>query len=452
MKACEFNFDGIVGLTHNYGGLSLGNVASMANKETLSNPREAALQGLNKMKFMLDLGIKQAVLPPQERPHISTLKSLGFRGSDTDIISKAAIEAPYLLNNCSSSSAMWTANAATVSPSADCEDKKVHFTPANLTNKFHRSIECKVTERILKSIFSDDAHFVIHPPLPQVNQLGDEGAANHTRLCTEFENPGLEFFVFGKYSFVSGKPKPRYFPARQTFEASQAIARRHNLKKDKIFFAQQSPIAIDAGVFHNDVISVGNQNVFLYHDQAFFDNDAVIKELKEKFFKLFDTELCLVNISAQEITVNEAVQTYLFNSQLVTLPSRQMAIIAPQECKENKVVKKCIDKIISIGSNPISEVHFLNVRQSMQNGGGPACLRLRVSLTEKEISHTNKGVILTPNLYKTLTNWIKKHYRDQLDWKDLADPKLLEESRSALDELTQILNLGSIYDFQGPST
>ena len=31
---------------------------------------------------------------------------------------------------------------------------------------------------------------------------------------------------------------------------------------------------------------------------------------------------------------------------------------------------------------------------------------------------------------------------------DLADPKLLEESRAALDELTKLLQIGSVYEFQ----
>jgi len=340
MKAHEINFDGLIGPTHNYGGLSIGNVASMRHSEQPSNPKEAAKQGLAKMKMMMDLGLKQAVLPPHERPHIYTLKKLGYSGTDAQILDNCFFNDPTLLTNCSSASAMWTANAATASASVDCQDGKLHLTPANLSNKFHRSIEHETTQRILKAIFKDEKHFVIHPALPPGDHLSDEGGANHTRLSDQYGDQGLEFFVFGKYALQTGKPKPKFFPARQTDEASKAIARRHGLDTKRIVIAQQSPFAIDAGVFNNDVISVGNQNVLLYHEQAFFDPETVIQELKQKFEETSSKELCLIKVSAQEVTLEEAVRSYIFNSQLVSLDKENMALIAPIECQENRVVKK----------------------------------------------------------------------------------------------------------------
>ena len=139
--AVEANFDGLVGPTHNYAGLSWGNVASKSNVNAVSNPKEAALQGLAKMKKLADRGYVQAVLPPHERPHIPTLRALGFAGSDRQVLEQAAQADPAILAAVSSASAMWTANAATVSPSADTADHRVHFTPANLSAKFHRSID-----------------------------------------------------------------------------------------------------------------------------------------------------------------------------------------------------------------------------------------------------------------------------------------------------------------------
>ena len=121
-SACELNIDGLVGPTHNYGGLSYGNVASQNNCQVASNPREAARQGLAKMKALMDMGFAQAVLAPQERPDVQALRACGFSGSDAQVIEKAAREAmPLLVASCSASS-MWTANAATVSPSADTAD------------------------------------------------------------------------------------------------------------------------------------------------------------------------------------------------------------------------------------------------------------------------------------------------------------------------------------------
>ncbi|MEP6135791.1 N-succinylarginine dihydrolase, partial [Marinobacter sp.] len=225
--AVEANFDGLVGPTHNYAGLSWGNVASKSNVRSVSNPKEAALQGLAKMKRLADRGFVQGVLPPHERPHIPTLRALGFTGSDRDVLSAAAKQSPSILAAASSASTMWTANAATVSPSADTSDHRVHFTPANLSAKFHRSIEHVVTGRALKSIFADEAWFAHHPALPSVSQFGDEGAANHTRLCGGYGEPGVELFVYGQIAFNEQAPAPKLYPARQTLEASQAIARLH---------------------------------------------------------------------------------------------------------------------------------------------------------------------------------------------------------------------------------
>ena len=147
----EANFDGLVGPTHNYAGLSAGNNASTSNAGGASNPKEAALQGLQKMKALQDLGLVQGVLPPQERPDLHTLRKLGFSGSDVQVLASAAKQAPLQLAACCSASSMWTANAATVSPSADCSDKRIHFTPANLNGMFHRSIEHETTGRSLKA-------------------------------------------------------------------------------------------------------------------------------------------------------------------------------------------------------------------------------------------------------------------------------------------------------------
>src|SRR5205823_4455464 len=199
----EINFDGIPGPTHNYAGLSPGNLAAERHARMIANPREAALQGLAKMRALAARGVPQAVLPPHERPDVPALRGLGFEGSDAAIVARVAREAPQLLAACSSAAAMWTANAATVSPSADTADAKVHFTPANLIANFHRSLEAETTTRVLRAIFSDDAKFVVHAPLAAAMQLGDEGAANHTRFTSDRDGPGVEMFVFGRSALPS---------------------------------------------------------------------------------------------------------------------------------------------------------------------------------------------------------------------------------------------------------
>ncbi|MEQ5835406.1 N-succinylarginine dihydrolase [Marinobacter sp. NFXS9] len=442
--ATEANFDGLVGPTHNYAGLSWGNVASKSNVSAVSNPKEAALQGLAKMKALADRGFVQGILPPHERPHIPTLRKLGFTGSDGEILSQAAKENPVILAAVSSASCMWTANAATVSPSADTHDHRVHFTPANLGAKFHRSIEHEVTGRALKSMFSDEAYFAHHPALPSISQFGDEGAANHTRLCGAYGDPGVELFVYGQQAFDESAPAPKRFPARQTLEASRAIARLHGLSDARAVFAQQNPDAIDAGVFHNDVIAVGNGNVLFYHDMAFLNEAQVLADVQAR---LKGAELQAVKVSTDEVPMVDAVSSYLFNSQLLTQKDGSMLLAVPGECREIESVSRYLDKLVAQGG-PIKAVEVFDVKQSMRNGGGPACLRLRVVLTDDELKAMHDGVLMNDALYERLTTWVEGHYRDELTQDDLADPMLLDECRHALDELTGILGLGSIYDFQ----
>ncbi|MCG8611653.1 MAG: N-succinylarginine dihydrolase [Pseudomonadales bacterium] len=444
MNYHEVNFDGLVGPTHNYAGLSFGNVASQSHKQAASNPKAAALQGLAKMKALVDRGFKQAVLPPQERPSIAWLQRLGFTGSDAEILAKAARETG-LLPMLASASCMWAANAATVSPSPDCRGGKVHFTAANLSANLHRAIESRETVNALKTIFHDPIHFAHHEPLPGAQGWGDEGAANHSRLCATYGHTGVEMFVYGaRADSVLG---PTRYPARQTLQACQAIARLHALDEKRVVMVQQNPAVIDMGVFHNDVIAVANQRVLLYHEDAFLDTQQVLDELNEK---LREGDLIPVKVPRQAVSVADAVKSYLFNSQLLTIPgshAQNMIILLPEESKKNRNVAEYINSLIA-ADNPITEAMYFDLHQSMQNGGGPACLRLRVVLNDAQWQAINQGVVLNDTKYRELCNWVERHYRDELLPKDLADPALLNESRTALDELTKILNLGSFYPFQ----
>jgi succinylarginine dihydrolase len=442
----EINYDGLVGLSHNYAGLSYGNVASMGNKALLSNPREAALQGLTKMKSLMERGYKQGVFAPQERPDIAALRGLGFSGSEAQVLESAFKKAPEMFAACCSASSMWTANAATTCGSLDASDTKVHFTAANLANKFHRAIEHPTTTRLLKSMFKGEA-FAHHPALPSSGTTGDEGAANHTRFFAKDNEPGFHFFVYGIVALQDGSgPKPERFPARHSLEASEAIARQHALSPSHTFFTQQNPLVIDSGAFHNDVVSVGNKNVLFYHELSFLDPSAVQK-LSTKFKAACGVDLIGVMVKDTEVPIKDAVKSYLFNSQLLTRPDGKMCLVAPTDCQTTPSVKAYLDKLLA-SKAAISEVLYFNLRQSMQNGGGPACLRFRVELREKELAQANQSCLMTPALFTKLEIWVNKHYRDRLELKDLADPKFLLEGRQALDELTQILSLGAVYPFQ----
>lgn len=444
----ETNFDGLVGPTHNYAGLAEGNLAAATNRSRVSSPREAARQGLRKMRRLVGLGLSQAVLPPQERPHLGVLRALGFGGSDADVLSAAGQRAPGLLAGAASASSMWAANAATVTPSKDAGDGRLHLTPANLQHHFHRSLEAEGTARALRAIFPDPARFQVHDPLPSVPAFGDEGAANHTRLCRELAGPGVHVFVWGRHGLGrTGSDGPSRFPARQTREASEAIARRHGIPSAAVVFVQQSPRVIDAGVFHNDVIAVGHRDVLLVHEAAWVDQGDVLRHLAETVSRRTGAELRAVVVPEAEVGIADAVRSYLFNTQLLSLPDGSTVLLAPEECRETASVAAYLERLASDPHGPIDDVLYEDVRESMRNGGGPACLRLRVEMDDAERAAIHPGVLVDDARLDRLDAWVDTHYRDRLAPDDLRDPALLDESRRALEELTQILELGPIYDF-----
>lgn len=480
----EVNFDSLVGPTHNYSGLAQDNLPSRQNQNLISSPKQAALQGLQKMKLLADLGLKQAVLPPHQRPLIAALKYFGFTGSDEAILKTAQQQAPRLLSACSSASYMWTANAATTTPSLDTLDKKCHITPANLVSSFHRTIESSETFQLFKTIFNNPNYFTLHPPLFPSASLADEGAANHTRLCPKHAIQGLHFFVYGRsgfpnYPLLSHPPaepriltsgqkeiyeepectqkymrtpnkfltppevkRQRFCYPRQTLEASQAIARFHQIPPSHTLFAQQNPDAINAGVFHNDLICTGNENILLYHELAFLDTPKVIANLKSTYHSLYKQDLLCIPVSDSQVSLHEAIKTYFFNSQLITTPNNKVILLTPSNCQQSPSVSAFLNTLLK--TTPINEVHSINLQQSLQNGGGPACLRLRVVLTEQELQSLPQSIWITPALYDTLCEWVKRHYRDALYPADLAQIELLRESQKTFTELNEILELPSL--------
>lgn len=441
--AREVNFDGLIGPTHNYAGLSPGNIASASNAGGVSRPKAAALQGLAKMNTLRSLGLTQCVLPPQHRPDLGALRAIGFAGSDEQILREAHESDPTLLAAIWSASSMWAANAATVSPSVDCGDARVHLTPANLISNYHRSIEHPTTTAALRAIFHDERYFCVHDPLPQQMRYADEGAANHIRFARSHAEPGVEMFVYG-FDREDPAGGARRFPSRQTRAACEAIVRLHRLDPTRVVYTRQHPDAIDAGVFHNDVIATGNESVFLFHEQAFATSRSLITDVAAPL----GTALTLIEAHNSDFTLEDAVRSYLFNSQIVTLPDGSMTLIAPLEAQEHERVGAFVQRVVSDSDNPITGVRYLDVRESMRNGGGPACLRLRVVLNDEELGAIHRGVVLTDTLCDALSQWIHTHYPDELSGNQLLDPGLARSLTDALDELTRILDMPGLYPFQ----
>lgn len=428
MTTYEVNLDGLVGSTHHYAGLAVGNLASMQHAQRVSNPRAAALQGLAKMRLLHAMGLKQGILPPHPRPNLRLLHTLGFTGTPAQQVWKAHKQAPHLLSAAYSAASMWSANAATVSSSVDTEDHRVHITVANVLSHLHRHQEAAFNHFLFKQIFPDSDHFIHHDILPGSILFSDEGAANHMRLCNRFAQPGINIFVYG-----TNKAEPMHtrFPCRQTRQASEALARSHTLDRNHTFFIQQHPDAINAGVFHNDVLAMSNENLLLVHEKAWVNQPAVLHALREQTV----CDLHLIEIKNDELSLSEAVDTYLFNAQLVTLPDGTMTLIAPIECAKNNHANALIKRWVADKTCPLSRVDFVDLKQSMQNGGGPACLRLRLPLTHTQYQTMHHGVCVTELLLDTLTQWVNRHYRETLHPDDLADPLLINESRDAVDTL-----------------
>jgi succinylarginine dihydrolase len=411
----EINFDGIVGPSHNYAGLSLGNLAATTHAGDVSYPRAAALQGLSKMRHNLALGLSQGFLAPLPRPNAQFLARLGA-GTQTD---RAMTAAAW------SASSMWTANAATVSPAADTADGRCHLTPANLVTMPHRAQEWPDTARQLALAFADSGHFVLHDPVPP--SFGDEGAANHMRLCEGHSGHGVEVFVYGR---AGGR-----FPARQHEQASRAVARLHRLAPERTVFVEQNPDAIAAGAFHNDVVAVANERVLFTHAEAFADRAGAYDAMRSAF-----PSLEVVEVPASAVTLEEAIRTYLFNAQLVTLPDHAMALIVPSECRESPAVSGWLDGMLA-SNGPIRRVLPVDVKQSMANGGGPACLRLRVVADPHTV---DPRFLLDESKAQMLEKVIAQEWPEQIDPADIGDETLANSVIAARLALLDALDLSEL--------
>ena len=415
MAIREINFDGIVGPSHNYAGLSLGNLASTRNARQVSWPRAAALQGIDKMRANLALGLVQGIVLPHPRPNREWLEALGTNVEQAE---------PAIAANALSASPMWAANAATVSPAPDTADGRCHLTVANLRTMAHRSHEWPATLAQLRLAFAGPA-FTVHGPVPPA--FGDEGAANHMRLSAGHGEPGVELFVYG----VSGGA----FPARQHIEASKSIARRHRLDPKRTIFAEQSEDAIAAGAFHNDVVAVANERVLFAHEQAFADRAAVVERCA-RLVPGFE----LVEVAADQVPLGDAIRSYLFNAQLVTPPDGEMTLVVPEEARETRSVWAWLQRHLA-GNGPIRRVEVVDVRQSMANGGGPACLRLRVAADPGDV---DPRFLVDESRLDLLASVVERCWPEQIAGDDLTRPALIRDIEAARVALLESLDLGQL--------
>tara|TARA_R100000501_G_scaffold4819_1_gene10446 strand:+ start:1 stop:1095 length:1095 start_codon:yes stop_codon:yes gene_type:complete len=363
----------------------------------------------------MERGLAQGVLLPLPRPNFALLDDLAVDGTSDRALLAAAWSA----------SSMWTANAATVSPAPDTADGRCHLTPANLVTMLHRGQEWRDTQAQLKLAFGDTRHFAVHDAVPP--SFGDEGAANHMRLCESHGQPGVEVFVYGR-------PGGR-FPARQHEQASRAVARKHGLDPARCVFIEQNPAAIEAGAFHNDVVAVANQTVLFTHEQAFADRKDAYEAMHAAF-----PALHVVEVPASAVSLEEAIRTYLFNAQLVSLPSGEMALVVPSECQESASVWAWCERMLA-SNGPIRQVIPVDVRQSMANGGGPACLRLRVVADPATV---DARFLLDEAKAQRIESVIAQAWPERIEPEEIGSEKLAKTVIEAREALLAVLSLDEL--------
>ena len=441
MPQVEVNFDGLVGPTHHYGGLSFGNLASTEHKHHVSYPKMAALQSLAKMWTIHRLGIRQAFIPPMRRPNVNQIAQLGFAGGLQEILSSVYDYSPALLSMMCSASSMWAANIATVSPSCHTKDGKVNITPANLASQFHRYLECPDMTRMLNLIFENKDFFTVHRPVLSQDLFRDDGSANHMYLCEEYGAPGVECFVYSQAKNTQQDINPNYFPARQTQLASEAIIRKNQIKTNYSVLMQQNPIVVDAGVFHNDVIALHSKNILIFHDKAYinFNINQWIESVSARVPNLY--ALCL---EESDLNLNQSVKSYFFNSQIVSDDNNKMTLIMPMECQAFPEVQKIV-RIILEADNAVEAAQYVDCGQSMQNGGGPACARLKVVMSVAAWEAIPDGFKLNEKRYHALKRWVNEYYPDQLTIEDLKNSVVIERGYEALRALEDIILLPDFY-------
>ncbi len=426
----EIQIDRLVGPTHHFGGLGVGNLASQHHAGRAADPAAAALQGLEKMRLVAESGVEQFILPPQLRPDLTFLRSMGFCGDDQSALDQAREKSPDILSAAMSCSAMWMANAAT----ATILDDAPIITIANLSSSLHRSIEPLTTLSDLRSLMPPDV--MILGPLSGGKPMRDEGAANHMRLFGDDPARSLEVFVYGDQD-----PSPRTFTARQTRASCETISRLHRLSDDRVCLVKQNPDAIDAGAFHNDVVAMSHCGSLIHHQDAFYDSDDSMNRLEQQFSRQADCQLTRIEVPRKILSMKDAISTYLFNSQIV-LPTRSAAppiLICPAQVQVHPTAKTLVNQWMTDGF--FSRIEFVELGQSMSGGGGPACLRLRVPMPLAKIRQMNGKCRWRPSLHESISQIIRDEYPKSITLDDLTSIGLMHHAMNIRNRIANLLGV-----------
>ena len=356
----------------------------------------------------------------------------------TESIQSIYDKGPKYLSTISSSSFMWMANSATVSPSVDHKDNKLHITPSNLALTPHRSLEINQTQFLFSELFNNTDQFRVHLPSP--NYFRDEGAANHIRFAPSLESKGLHLMVYSCESEQIEKDVTDSFPGRQTKEASKFIIQQQGVSDSQVVFAKQNSDSVQQGIFHNDVISSGHLDLFITHELAFEDTNLVINDLQSKYYALHKENLNVVVIKESMLSIKECVLTYFFNMQIISPNSNDMELILPMECLGNQRIQTVLT-YIQEKEERIKDIHYVQLNESMKNGGGPACLRLRLQLTMPQWTVIPSKFKFNDKLYKDLIEIIQTNYPESFEIENQIETEFIQRLRNTYNLLYQAFGL-----------
>ncbi|RAP29456.1 hypothetical protein DID78_03615 [Candidatus Marinamargulisbacteria bacterium SCGC AG-343-D04] len=418
--------DGLMGPSYHFGGLSLGNTWSETHFKEISFPKKAALEGLHKMFEVYSLGLHQYVLPPVRKDVSALFRSLGYDHFNSESLRELFSVNPYFVSSVFSSSSAWLANIGHVTPACDSFTHKMNVTPANLNYCFHRSCDVEGYRDLLSTLFENCHDVVLHRPI--TSSFGDEGSANTVRLSAS-SGEGFFLYVYGK---TVDRTYSHKYPARQSKEAFDILVKQHHVSR-KFVMVQQSQEAIDAGVFHNDVICFGLENLLIVHESAFENQEEVMSYVKELYEETFSEDLQVIVISREMMSLEEAVKSYFFNSQLLPLSDGGFHCFVSTHSRKYSALEQVLQYIQSECSR--FSYSYVECDESIKNGGGPACLRLGFVASEHDRKLLNDAFLLTQERYDFLYSFISRHYPDEMQFEQLRDYEFLCECREIVDSL-----------------
>jgi len=147
-----------------------------------------------------------------------------------------------------------------------------------------------------------------------------------------------------------------------------------------------------------------------------------------------------VEVPASDVPLADAIRSYLFNAQLVTPPDGQPTLIVPSEARETPTVWRWLEQHVA-GNGPIRRVEVVDVRQSMANGGGPACLRLRVVADPATV---DPRFLVDERKLDLIGGVIARTWPEQIHHEELQQPALIadiERARAALLDALELTEL-----------